>query len=114
MGRAIREIRRTGRYDSGMGRYCEGILAIEGMELWAKPDLSLINYGSNDFDIFVVSEKMMERGWLSGLTRQPKGMHAMMSLLHDASRDAFLKDLRECVELTRKSPKTESKIQAKY
>ncbi|TNE34976.1 MAG: aspartate aminotransferase family protein [Alphaproteobacteria bacterium] len=95
-------------------RYCEGILEIEGMELWAKPDLSLINYGSNDFDIFLVSEKMVARGWLSGLTRRPKGMHAMMSLLHDASRDEFLSDLHECVEIARKSPKIEAKIEAKY
>jgi hypothetical protein len=95
-------------------QYCEGICAIEGLELWSKPDLSIINYGSSELDIYVVSEKMMARGWLSGLTREPKGMHAMMSLLHDASREAFLSDLRECVDLTRKSPKVDSRIQAKY
>lgn len=95
-------------------QYCEGICNIEGLELWAKPDLSIINYGSKEVDIFVVSEKMMSRGWLSGLTREPKGMHAMMSLLHDGARDAFLNDLRDCVEMARKAPNAEANIQAKY
>jgi glutamate/tyrosine decarboxylase-like PLP-dependent enzyme len=102
------------RLSKMVDQYCDGIRAIDGLELWAKPDVSIINYGSNEFDIFRVSEQMVERGWLSGLTRRPKGMHAMLSLLHDASREEFLNDLRECVASVRQSPDSEAQIQAQY
>ncbi|MBY8975911.1 aspartate aminotransferase family protein [Rhodobacteraceae bacterium NNCM2] len=103
--------RRLGRM---VDAYCEGIRAIEGLELWAQPDVSIINYGSREFDIFAVSERMISRGWLSALTREPKGMHAMMSLLHDGSREEYLSDLRDCVEEVRRDPALRSDLQASY
>ena len=66
------------------------------------------------FDIFAVAERMAGRGWLSALTREPKGMHAMMSLLHDPAREDFLVDLRECVDLVRKAPESSSGLSAVY
>jgi glutamate/tyrosine decarboxylase-like PLP-dependent enzyme len=94
--------------------YCDGIRAIDGLELWAQPDLSIINFGSRVLNIFAVSEKMMARGWLSALTREPKGMHAMMSLLHEVSREDYLSDLRDCIGEVRRDPKFRSNLKANY
>ncbi len=94
--------------------YVDGIRAIEGLELWAKPDLSIINYGSQSLDIFAVAERMAARGWLAALTKEPKGMHAMMSLLHDPVREEFLADLRSSADLERQAPGSSSDLSAVY
>ena len=76
--------------------------------------LTLINYGSDDFDIFRVAEGMTERGWLVGLTKKPRGMHAMMSMLHEPARAQFLSDLAECVAAQRGAEDERSALTATY
>lgn len=95
-------------------KYVAGIRAIDGLEMWAEPDLSIINFGARDVDMFVVAERMFERGWLSALTREPKGMHAMMSLLHEPARETYLHDLRECVDIVRNAAQSASTLSAEY
>ena len=95
-------------------QYIAGIRAIDGLEVWAEPDLTLINFGSNEFDIYLVAEKMNARGWLAGLTSRPKGMYAMMSMLHEPARAQFLPDLAECVEMVRNGAETQSDLKAVY
>lgn len=94
--------------------YVEGIEAIPGLKLWAKPDMSIINFGSDEVDMFHVAVEMNKRGWLPGLTRAPKGLHAMMSLLHEPAREAYLADLQVCVDAARKLEPGTSAIEAVY
>lgn len=94
--------------------YVEGIRAITGLKMHSEPDLTLINFGSDEFDIYLVAEQMTDRGWLAGLTNRPKGMHAMMSMLHEPSRAQFLANLRDCVENVRSGPKANSSLKAVY
>jgi glutamate/tyrosine decarboxylase-like PLP-dependent enzyme len=94
--------------------YCQGIAAIPGLYMIARPDLSIINFGARDLDIFAVSEAMARRGWLPGLTRTPKGMHAMMSLLHEPAREDYLAHLREAVAEVRAAPEARATISARY
>lgn len=77
--------------------YADGIAAVPGLVLWARPDLTILNWGSREHDIFAIGEDMGWRGWLPGHTRRPPGMHLMASLLHEPVRDAFLRDLAEAV-----------------
>jgi len=77
--------------------YVAGIKAVDGLHLWAEPDLTIINFGAHDFDIFKVAEGMDARGWLPGLTQNPKGMHAMLSMYHAAGREDYLADLAASV-----------------
>ncbi|QEW20975.1 Glutamate decarboxylase [Marinibacterium anthonyi] len=96
-------------------RYCAGIEAIEGLELWARPDVSIINYGAQTLNILAVAERMHGLGWLPGLTKAPRGMHAMLSMLHDGqAREDYLRDLRTCVEDVRKDPMQTSSLEAVY
>lgn len=94
--------------------YVKGILAIKGLKMHSEPDLTLINFGSDEFDIYLVAEKMTARGWLAGLTSRPKGMHAMMSMLHKEPQEQFLTDLRESVEEVRNGAQTQSNLKAVY
>lgn len=84
--------------------YVGGIEAIDGLRMWANPELSIINFGADGIDIFAVAEEMTQRGWLAGLTQKPRGMHAMMSLLHEPIRDEYLSDLSAAVAIVRRNP----------
>ncbi|MDX6749766.1 aminotransferase class V-fold PLP-dependent enzyme [Geminicoccaceae bacterium 1502E] len=95
-------------------RYVAGIEAIEGLQMWAQPDLTLINFGAPDLDIFAVAEGMRTRGWLPGLTQRPRGMHMMMSLVHEEAREAYLGDLRAAVEAARAGRASGAAMKATY
>lgn len=95
-------------------RYVQGIEAIDGLYMLAKPDASIINFGARDFDIFRVAEKLGEQGWLPGLTRYPKGMHAMMSLCHEPVREQYLIELRSAVNQVRNDKAGTSELTASY
>ncbi|MCE8007160.1 aminotransferase class V-fold PLP-dependent enzyme [Aestuariivita sp.] len=77
--------------------YVADIQAIDGMQMWAKPDMSLINFGSHIHDMTKVAAQMTQRGWLTTLTRRPVGIHIMMSLLHEEPRQQYVADLRAAV-----------------
>jgi glutamate/tyrosine decarboxylase-like PLP-dependent enzyme len=105
---------RAARGLSGMvDGYVAGLTAIEGLVLWAKPDVTIVNFGAEGFDIYAVAELMKQRGWVPGLTRDPKGMHTMLSMQHAPVREAYLADLRDCVELV-KATDAKSAMAATY
>ena len=93
--------------------YVAGIDAIPGLHMHAPPDLSIINFGSDEVDIFKVAEAMEARDWVPGLTQRPKGMHAMLSMLHAPAREAYLSDLGEAVEAAR-GTEGDSSLRATY
>ncbi|MEM1313429.1 MAG: aminotransferase class V-fold PLP-dependent enzyme [Pseudomonadota bacterium] len=78
--------------------YVAGIEAIEGLEMIARPDFSIVNFGSSVHDMTAVATGLSDRGWLVTLTRRPVGLHLMMSLLHEAPREDYLADLRAAVD----------------
>ena len=77
--------------------YTAGLRGIAGVRLWAEPDFTIINFGAEDADIFAVAKGMQARGWLPGLTREPKGLHAMLSMFHEPAREAYLADLADAL-----------------
>jgi glutamate/tyrosine decarboxylase-like PLP-dependent enzyme len=86
--------------------YVADIEAIEGLTMWSKPDMSLINFGSHTHDMSRVAAQMTERGWLTTLTRRPVGLHIMMSLLHEEPRERYIADLTASVRESASSAKT--------
>jgi glutamate/tyrosine decarboxylase-like PLP-dependent enzyme len=73
--------------------YVAGIQAIPGLKLIAEPDLSVVNFGSDEVDIYAVAEGLRDRGWLPGLTRTPRGMQTMLAMQHAPVRAQYLQDL---------------------
>ena len=81
--------------------YKNGVAAIPGLSVLGKPHLSIVAFGSDEFDIFRVAEILGEKGWLPGLVQKPRGIHRMMSMIHVPSGDHYLSDLRDAVETVR-------------
>ncbi len=101
------------RLSAMVDAYVDGLEQL-GMHMIARPDFSIINYTSDEVDIFEVSEVMAASGWLPGLTRNPKGMHAMLSLLHESAREPFLTDLAAAMDQVRSSGTGKSRLDAVY
>ncbi|MFP6731987.1 MAG: pyridoxal-dependent decarboxylase [Alphaproteobacteria bacterium] len=95
-------------------KYVRGIEAIDGLYMLARPDATIINFGARELDIFSVAEQFSEHGWLPGLTKNPKGMHAMMSMLHKPVREQYLEDLEAAVNQVRGDNKNASELEAVY
>jgi hypothetical protein len=74
-------------------RFREGIAAIDGLEITHPPDLSVMEVGSDRFDMAAVGDVMDDRGW--NLDRQQGGLHLMISPYHAKIADRFLADLAE-------------------
>ena len=74
--------------------YVCGIRAIDGASVFGEPDLSITAFGAPGWDVEAIASGMAERGWVPGLLRQPPGLHAMMSLLHEPVRQRYLSDFR--------------------
>lgn len=93
--------------------YVAGIRAIPDLELWAKPDVTILNFGSKAFDIYAVAERMRTRGWIPGLTSDPRGMHTMLSMQHAPVRETWLADMAACIDEVRAS-QAKSDLAATY
>lgn len=93
--------------------YVAGIRAMPDLELWAEPDVTILNFGSNTLDIYAVAERMRARGWIPGLTSEPRGMHTMLSMQHAPAREAWLADMSASLDEVR-ATKAKSDLAATY
>ena len=90
------------------------IRAMDGMLVHGDPQLGLFAYGSTSYDPFAIWGGMMRRGWFSGLTTEPRGIHQMLSPAHAGVADEYLADLTACIEAVAKSGETAKDTQARY
>jgi sphinganine-1-phosphate aldolase len=95
-------------------RYQDGIRAMGGLKILGAPDLSIVAFGSDEFDVFRVAELMSEKGWLAGLTQKPKGIHRMMSMFHEPVNEQYFDDLRAAIGIIRQAPRAGANIRASY
>ena len=94
--------------------YKAGISEIGGLKIHGQPHLSIVAYGSDEFDVFRVAEIMAAKGWLPGLVQKPKGIHRMMSMIHAPSLDEYLTEVRSAVGVVRQAVNAQSTIKATY
>jgi sphinganine-1-phosphate aldolase len=94
--------------------YQTAIRSTAGLKILGTPDLSIVSFGSDEFDVFRVAELMNEKGWLAGLTQKPKGIHRMMSMFHEPVLDEYLDDLRAAIGVVRQAPPAEAALRATY
>ncbi len=85
-----------------------------GLEIWGRPELSILSYGSRDLDIFAVADRLAERGWFVGRLVDPPGIHLMLNLTHEAAVDAYLGDLAAAVETVARTGQTAAPAAATY
>ncbi len=74
------------------------IRQMDGLRTYGEPQLGLFTYGSERFDPFAIWKRMLQRGWFTGLTTEPRAIHLMLSPAHAGVADEYLADLRQSVE----------------
>ncbi|MGH0032269.1 MAG: pyridoxal phosphate-dependent decarboxylase family protein [Myxococcota bacterium] len=78
------------------------------------PNLGLIAYGSDTLDPFAVWGRLARRGWFTGLTTDPRGIHLMLSPAHAEVIDDYLADLRQAVAEVKAKGETAGDTRARY
>lgn len=78
-------------------RYLEGIDRIGGLHVLGQPDLSVIAFGSDEFDIHAVGDTMQARGWHISRLSTPAALHMTVTPVHDQAVESYLDDLARCV-----------------
>lgn len=64
-----------------------------GLEVWGRPELSILTYGSVQVDIAQVADRLSTRGWFVGRLVEPPGIHLMLNLTHEPIVEEYLADL---------------------
>jgi sphinganine-1-phosphate aldolase len=79
------------------GRIRKGIESTEGLKIFGDPVMSVMAFGSDDFDIFSVGDQMDARGWHLDRQMGPDALHLMVSPKHADVVEEFLDDLKASV-----------------
>jgi glutamate/tyrosine decarboxylase-like PLP-dependent enzyme len=95
-------------------KLCDAIRAMDGMVVHGDPRLGLFSYGSTKLDAFALFGGLMKRGWFSGLTSEPRGVHQMLSPAHAEVADEYLADLRAVIAEVTASGATATDTKARY
>ena len=95
-------------------KLCDAIRAMDSMIVHGDPQLGLMSYGSTRHDPFAIWGGLMRRGWFSGLTTEPRGIHQMLSPAHAGVADEYLADLAACIEEVAASGATAQDTKARY
>lgn len=95
-------------------RLIEGINAIPGLQVFGEPVASVFGFGSDEIDIFALSEAMEARGWHLDRLQRPSGLHMMITPAHAPLVDEILADLRDATELIRANGTTAEGAAAMY
>jgi len=82
-------------------RYRERYEAFPGLHIVGQPHLSLMAVAAENVDLHQVGECLKTRGWLPNLVRQPRGLHHMLSLLHEQAMEPYFRDFADCLEAVR-------------
>ena len=68
-----------------------------GFRVLGDPQLSILAFGSDRHPIAGVGAAMQRRGWLTGYTKDPAGIHQMLNLTHEPVIGEYLADLEAAV-----------------
>ncbi|KAM8859249.1 sphingosine-1-phosphate lyase 1 isoform 2-T2 [Spinachia spinachia] len=79
---------------------------IKGVFVFGKPEVSVVAVGSNDFDIFRLSNALTTKGWNLNTLQFPSSIHICCTVLHTQSgvADRFIRDVKEQVAIIMKNP----------
>lgn len=96
----------TRRAMSATTAIARGVRAVPGLAVLSEPVMSALAIGtdgSGALDLYVVADRMQERGWHFDRGQSPPSLHLTISPAHDAVADQFLADLRASADEARRS-----------
>jgi len=79
---------------------------IKGLVVYGEPEVSIVAFSSNKFDIFRLSTALVEKGWNLNPLQFPAGMHicCTMQHTHPGVAERFVKDVADEVAILMKDP----------
>ncbi|XP_038267036.1 sphingosine-1-phosphate lyase 1 [Dermochelys coriacea] len=83
-----------------------GLRKIDNIQIFGKPEVSVISIGSDVFDIYRLSNLLSARGWNLNVLQFPSSLHLCITLLHTKPgiAEQFLEDVQDCVLEIMKDP----------
>merc|ERR1711997_980565 len=80
---------------------------IEEIEIIGEPDVSVVAFGSDYFNIYGLSNGLKEQGWNLNVLQFPSCIHLCVTLLHTQPgvADKFVNDVKELTEKAMADPK---------
>ena len=71
---------------------------MEGIHLLGDPKAMIVCFGSKEFNIYRVGDKMTELGWSLNSLQRPACIHLCVTLRTVEHKDKFLDDLESCID----------------
>ncbi|KAG7279818.1 hypothetical protein CRUP_013728 [Coryphaenoides rupestris] len=83
------------------------VCKIKGVFVFGDPEVSVVAMGSDDFDIFRLSNALTTKGWNLNTLQFPSSIHICCTVLHTQPGVAnrFVSDVKEQVAIIMKNPK---------
>lgn len=84
----------------------KGLRRMKGIFIFGQPATSVVAIGSNDFDIFRLSDGLHKLGWSLSTLQYPSALHIAVTLMHTKPLVAqrFLDDVKDCLTEILKDP----------
>lgn len=84
----------------------KGLRRMKGIYIFGQPATSVIAVGSNDFDIFLLSDGLEKLGWSLNVLQYPAAFHIGLTQMHTQLGVAqkFLDDVKDCLTEILKNP----------
>uniref|UniRef100_A0A8B9LXY0 sphinganine-1-phosphate aldolase n=1 Tax=Astyanax mexicanus TaxID=7994 RepID=A0A8B9LXY0_ASTMX len=84
-----------------------GLRKIEGIFVFGNPEVSVVAIGSDDFDVFRLSNALTSKGWNLNSLQFPSSIHICVTMRHTMPGVAehFINDVKEGVAVIMKNPK---------
>ncbi|MEK6317687.1 pyridoxal phosphate-dependent decarboxylase family protein [Burkholderia gladioli] len=79
--------------DAYLARFAE----LDGLAVLGSPPLSVFAVASTRLDVFVLAQRMRERGWYMSLVADPLAFQQTLSLAHEPVMESYFQDLREAL-----------------
>jgi len=102
----VREVQEATR------RLVEGINQIEALRVLGQADMCMFSFASDVLNVYQLADEMKKRGWyLQGqfsTPLSPRNLHISVNYGTLPKVDALIQDLRECVEIVKKSKPIDS------
>ncbi len=70
---------------------------VRGLKIVGEPEVSVVALGSDDFNIYGLSDGMKKRGWNLNALQFPSAIHLALTVLHTQPgvADKFINDVKE-------------------
>ncbi|XP_076075219.1 sphingosine-1-phosphate lyase 1-like [Mytilus galloprovincialis] len=87
----------------------DGLRKIRGMKVFGNPLMSVIGFGSDEFNIFRLADYMTSKGWALNSLQYPNSVHLCVTYVHthEGVAERFLGDVENGVTEIMKDPNSE-------